>query len=327
MASRTVSRSRPFGSLGLPTVAGPPPTDGVVIYKKDWNDGNVNDGFWGFQNPNAVHTGNVVADNTVSGSGAYSGRFDIPADTGSRQAAEMLGKSGNAGGGSFPDAQRFAIPPNVDDYYFGEFRIDSYDIPDAEICQFNYESINGPPCALHISTYTGLTTQAADKAHMSLCILVNAGENAQTGIYSGNSKIPYYSGLPQGGGFAAHGMPAGLSGPWYMKAVNTMDLNTWYQWVIHIKWTADLNGVVEGWIRTRGETTWQQPVSKSGAFPTAQYGWSFDGTSYTNASSLTSYGSTDKFGCYRAPASTSIHVYHDNWGRATGFGAAAAELS
>jgi hypothetical protein len=103
-------------------------------------------------------------------------------------------------------------------------------------------------------------------------------------------------------------------------------LNVWYELIVHVYWTANLDGVVEAWIRQKGETSFTKVFSHSGGFPTLQWGWNYDHTYQATPSSLATYGTNDKIGAYRGPDANPLKLWQDNFCRATSFSAAASCL-
>ena len=109
-------------------------------------------------------------------------------------------------------------------------------------------------------------------------------------------------------------------GPYYIVPPGGVALNVWYELIVHVYWTTDLDGVVEGWIRQKGETSFTKVFTHTGGFPTLQWG----GPNDVSAGSLTTYGTNDKIGAYRGPEANPLKLWQDAFCRATTFDAAAS---
>ena len=307
-------------SLGSATASSAP--TGVVVaapavssstapmYSKNFDDGLIVSGAWGVQDTSTVadtsgiHRGTAASDNSTSNGGGWSGRFDLPAYTSGRTAAEIL-------------HSRLA-DPGVDDYYSEAFKFNDFNWGDCQnqafsLAQYNYEAVFGSPLALSAQCGTGFGASATSLK--SVYLLVNSGNCSAT------SGCPYYSGTPVGAGYASRGVPD--AGPYYVLAPGNVQLNVWYQVVIHVKWTAGTDGVIEAWIKRKGDANFTKAFSHSGGFPTLQWG----GPNNVSVSSLSSYGTNDKFGAYRGPDANPLKLWQDSFCRAHAFDAAAACLS
>jgi hypothetical protein len=280
------------------------------MYSKNFDDGLILSGSWGVQDTSTVvdtsgiHRGTTAADNSTANNGSWSGRFDLPAYTGGRTAAELL-------------RSRMANP-GTDDYYSEAFKFNDFAWGDCQnqglsLAQYNYEAVAGSPLALAAQCGTGYGASATSLK--SVFVLVNSGNCSAT------TGCPYYSGMPVGGGFASRGMPD--AGPYYVLSPGNVQLNVWYQVVVHVKWTAGTDGVVEAWIRRKGDASFTKAFSHSGGFPTLQWG----GPNNVSVSSLSSYGTNDKFGAYRGPDANPLRLWQDAFCRASTFDSAAACLS
>jgi Polysaccharide lyase len=92
----------------------------------------------------------------------------------------------------------------------------------------------------------------------------------------------------------------------------------WIQMIVHIRWATDSTGVVEGWSRYRGDSTWSKTVTQTGR-PTLQW----------NASTLPNPDGAvgaDKIGAYRGASSTPLSVWLDNYRIGTDFSSVAATM-
>jgi len=306
IASNSAGLATAFSAATAVVSALPAPTDRVT-YGKSFDDGLVVSSGWGAQDnttvadTSGIHRGKITSDNTTSSGGSWSGRFDLPAYTSGRTAAELL-------------HSRMA-DPGVDDYYAQAFQFNDYawgpcDNQGLSLAQYNYEGINGSPLALSAQCGTG--SGATATTLKSVFLLVNSGNCSTT------SGCPYYSGGPVGGGYASRGMPE--PGPYYILSPGNVQLNVWYQVVIHVRWTAGTDGVVEAWIKKKGDSSFTKVFSHSGGFPTLQWG----GSNSTSVGNLSSYGTNDKFGAYRGPDPNPLKLWQDSFCRATSFDAAAS---
>jgi hypothetical protein len=198
-----------------------------------------------------------------------------------------------------------------DDYYAQSFRFGSFNFPSAgnllSLGQYNFQGISSSPFIL--SGYPGNGTTGGVFGVLS------------SGNCSTVPGCPYYSGQPAGGGFAPR--PSGMPGPLWIIPNGSAQTSAWYETIVHIHWTADLDGVVEAWWKPKGATSYTQsfsiqsgvvsPGNPSGAtFPTLQWGlngWSFPASdgAITN----------DKFGAYRGSTSGGLTINQDSFCRAT----------
>jgi hypothetical protein len=305
VGSATAS-SAPTGVVAASDALGPT----GPLYGKSFDDGLIVSSAWGVQDTSTVadtsgiHRGTAASDNSTSNGGSWSGRFDLPAFTGGRTAAEVL-------------HSRLA-DPGVNDYYSEAFKFNDFAWGDCQnqglsLAQYNYEGVAGSPLALAAQCGTGFGTSATSLK--SIFVLVNSGNCSTT------TGCPYYSGMPVGGGFSSRGMPD--TGPYYVLSPGNVQLNVWYQVVIHVKWTAATDGVIEAWIKRKGDASFTKAFSHSGGFPTLQWG----GPNNVSVSSLSSYGTNDKFGAYRGPDANPLRLWQDSFCRSGTFDVAAACLS
>lgn len=281
----------------------PPPPVGDVLASKTWEDGLENSQGFAQQCENiadvaGLHRGTLTTDTSTSDTGSVSGKFVLPTYTGGRTACELL----------------YSRHPNrgTDEYYAQSFKFGDFEWGDCQnqslsLSQLNYQGISGMP--LGLSGQCGKGLGAAFQPLPSLYVLVNSG-NCDSG------SCPFYSGTPVGGGYSSRGMPT--PGPYYLVQPGDVQTGVWYQTVLHVRWTDALDGVIEGWIKKKGEPTFVRKFSYSGGFPTLQWGkgWSFP----ANDGSTTN----DKIGAYRGPDAAPTTIWQDSFCRATTFEAAAA---
>lgn len=235
--------------------------------------------FWGgAQCTNyGVHVnGNLYIETDSVAKGLFSARFDLPAAN-SYNSCELL---------------RGRTIAMDDEWYSMEIRFPSdWAEPSStgwglEMAQLNFQSIWGTPVGVVAhSNYVDLILNAG------LCYPPK----------SGNPSCQYSSGI--GGNLPEqHIIPTSAFSP-----------GTWHQLLIHVKWTNGNDGIIEGFHRLRGETTWTRTASLSG-YPTLQRT-----SSYTP---VASDRTVDKIGAYRGRASFPLSVWQDNFCQATTMAAA-----
>jgi hypothetical protein len=282
-----------------------------LVFEKQWEDGLKNSQGWGAQDVSSYpdttgnHWGTINPDSSTADKGSLSGRWDLPAYTGGTTSAEML------------HARR--ADPGVHDYYaqavrFSDFNWGNCQQQPLSLAQYNFQGINGSPVALSGQCGTGYG--AGFQPNPSLYLLVCSGLVPATG------PCPYYTGTPVGGGYSCRNMPSGTCGPLYLVPPGQVALNIWYEVIVHVYWTANLDGVVEGWVRKKGDASFTKVFSHSGGFPTLQWG----GPNGISLSQLSNYGTNDKIGAYRGPNANPLKLWQDNFCRATTFSAAASCL-
>jgi hypothetical protein len=273
-------------------------TSGSVLYKADFDDGANPPTGWSKQcdNLNDPARGTLTLDGSVYSSASYSGRFNLSA---TQNACELL-------------HSRLAGNHN-DDYYAFGVNFDPViwnQIGDpTSLNQFDYEGINGSPLAM-----------AVGKDFVD--ITINSGKCPPDNPYTG---CPYFSGS-WNGGYTTR--PAGMPGPLRAVPKGQLTLGVWHQFIVHVYWTTDLNGVVQVWHREKGQTSWTKTVDigpAQFAFPTLQWGTNFLG--YTvSPENISNYGTNDKFGMYTG-VGTAHRYWFDDWCRGTTFDAATHCLS
>ena len=105
--------------------------------------------------------------------------------------------------------------------------------------------------------------------------------NGKTSIYvlaiGGHRLSPeYYSGTPVGGGYLT-ATRGGLARRVYRVDPGTLQTGVWYEFIVHLYNTIDTDGVVEGWARIKGQTSWTRKFSVRGGFPTFRWDDSWRG--------------------------------------------------
>jgi hypothetical protein len=154
------------------------------------------------------------------------------------------------------------------------------------LAQLNFENIwSSPVSVIAHGNYVDLVLNAG------LC----------TGLKSGNPGCQYTSGM---GGNVPRQQ---LIPTWAFST------RTWHQLLIHVKWTNGGDGVVEGFHRLRGETTWTKTAMLSG-YPTLQRTGDY--------TPVASDPTVDKIGAYRGMASFPLSIWQDNFCQATSMAAA-----
>jgi hypothetical protein len=284
-----------------------PPLPGAVLYNRTFEDDVLDSGGWGHQdwhticgydpcytNSNTIRRGEL----TLSGgadTGSYAVETTLPAESTARSTGAQMIRSRH------PDI-------GTHDWYAVAMKFDS-----------NFQIVTEQPANLFSVNYQDPNGTGIDASTV----------NGKTSVYvlaiGGHRLSPeYYSGTPVGGGYAPR--PAGVwPGVLYLVEPGTLQTGVWYEFILHLYNTIDTDGVVEGWARIKGQTTWTRKFSVSGGFPT--FRWD-DSGGWSRSSILTNTPTTsDKFGFYAGSASFTRSVWHDNFTRASSFGAAAAAFS
>jgi hypothetical protein len=188
--------------------------------------------------------------------------------------------------------------------------------------QVGYQWINAAPIIV-----------SADDLNDSVFVIVASGACAVGPL---NDNCQYYSGQPIKMDFSPKNMP----GPLYIIPPGKLQRGVWHEIVYHVYWTPDANGIVEGWWRVKGETSFTKTLSigppgqgyaVSANFPTLQTGTNDTGQVITRdrlaANDPTIKDSQDKFGQYiwggaRSADAGYADAWFDSWCRATSFEAA-----
>ena len=158
------------------------------------------------------------------------------------------------------------------------------------LAQFNYERIWGTPVGV--------------AAHSNFVELdLNSGLCAP--LTSGNPSCQYTSGI------------SGNLAPRAIIPPSAFSTGVWHQLLIHVRWTNGNDGILEGFHRLRGQTTWTRTASFRG-YPTLQRT-----SSYTPSAADRT---VDKIGAYRGSAGFPLSVWHSTFCQATSMSAAASCL-
>ena len=223
-----------------------------------------------------ITRGNFYASSDASAKGHSSGRFDLPAAS-VNNACELL---------------RGRTVAMDDEWYAMEVKFPSgWSEPSPaewgmSLAQFNFENIWGSPLSL--------------TAHSNY-VDVNLNSGMCTSFTARNPSCQYSSGI-QGNVPRQHILPS-----------SAFSVAAWHQFLIHVRWTNSNDGIVEGFHRTRGQTTWTETASLRG-YPTLQRTSSF--TPSANDRTV------DKIGAYRGAASFPVSIWLDNFCQATSRSAA-----
>ena len=265
----------------------PPAPFGPITFTGDFETGDISPWQstpWGgaqclnygvASNPDIARGNLYVVTDTVAG-GTYSGRFDLPASP-TRNACELL---------------RGRTIAMDDEWYSMEIRLPSdWQEPSPagwglSLAQLNFQNIWGTPVSVIAhSNYVDLILNAG------LCVDAK----------SGNPSCQYSSGI--GGNLPSQ----------HVIPTTAFSTGSWHQLLIHVKWTNGNDGVLEGFHRLRGETTWTRTAALSG-FPTLQRT-----STYTP---VASDRTVDKIGAYRGRASFPLSIWQNNFCQATSMAAA-----
>jgi hypothetical protein len=269
----------------------------------------IDSGGWSHQSADQFSTNpfNGIMYGTISiGSNADSGgkaaNLFLPSFTGGHQGVEMLHSRTVKNGSD----EWFAIALYFPSSYAASMtNANGTTLVSGPTCP-NYYSVNGCMENLGVS-------------NNSIYVLVNSGACPASGVSPG---CPYYSGSPN-----FPGVCRGFTSctPRYVVPPGNLTANVWHEVILHIYYTLDNTGVVQAWHRLKGQAGWTKAVDMAGGFPTLQTGPTSFGQTVT-ASNINGWPSTDQFGGYRPPASTTSTWSVDNWCRASSFNAAASCL-
>jgi hypothetical protein len=251
-----------------------------ILYRENWEKGRLDTTQWGAQcnnltEPNFATRGLFTVQRAVTGQGHWAARFDLPADLGRSTACEVIHDR--------------TMDLGTDDYFsFQLYFPRNWREPGGVfwglvVAQFNYEAITGPPVGL-----------AAHRNYVNLLVASGYFDGSATQWRSGN-------------GIARGNLPRMYAIPRPLK------LEVWHQLIVHVRWSAEMDGAVDVWHRVRGQKHWKKTVHFRG-YPTVQ--WSRDRAATSNS------GTTDKIGAYRGKSSFPISVFNDGFCRALNFTAA-----
>jgi hypothetical protein len=251
-----------------------------ILYRENWENGRLDTTQWGAQcnnltEPNFATRGSYTVQQTTVGQGRWAARFDLPADATKPTACEVIHDR--------------TLDLGRDDYYALALRFPkNWREPSGVfwglvIAQFNYEGITGPPVGL-----------AAHGNYVNLIVGSGFFDGVATRWYTGN-------------GIGRGNLPRLFAIPRPLKR------EVWHQLVIHVRWSAGMDGEVDVKHRIRGQNRWKQTVRLRGV-PTVQ--WS------RTRPALSALGTTDKIGAYRAQSSFPISLVNDGFCRAGSFRAA-----
>jgi hypothetical protein len=253
---------------------------GSILYRENWEEGGLNTREWGAQcnnltEPNFATRGSFTVQRRTTGGGRWAARFDLPSDSAKPTACEVLHDR--------------TLDLGTDDYYAlqlyfpKDWKEPSGTFWGLIIAQFNYEGITGPPVGL-----------AAHGKYVNLLVGSGFFDGTNTQWRSGN-------------GVARGNLPRMYAIPRPLK------LRVWHELIVHVRWSAGMDGIVDVRHRVRGQRRWKTTVRFHG-YPTVQW-------SRTRAA-ISSSGTTDKIGAYRSQASFPIAILNDGFCRASSLRAA-----
>lgn len=251
-----------------------------ILYRQNWEKGVLDTSQWGAQcnnltRPTFATRGSFTPQQAIVGQGRWAARFDLPADSAKPTACEVLHSR--------------TLDLGTHDYYALELYFPKdWKEPSGIfwgliVAQLNYQGITGPPVGL-----------AAHANYVNLLVGSGYFDGARTRWYTGN-------GIGRGNLPRMYAIPRPL-----MRGV-------WHQLIVHVRWSAGMDGAVDVLHRIRGRKRWERTARLRG-YPTVQW-------SQTRAAT-SDMGTTDKIGAYRAQSSFSISIWNDSFCRATSFRAA-----
>jgi hypothetical protein len=252
----------------------------AIRYRENWERGALDAGQWVAQcnnltEPNFATRGSFTVQQAIVGQGRWAARFDLPADSAKPSACEVIhDRTLDLG---THDYYALAL------YFPKDWREPSGVFWGLALAQFNYEGITGAPVGL-----------AAHGNYVNLIVGSGYFDGYRTQWYTGN-------------GIARGNLPKLYAIPRPLKR------GVWHQLIIHVRWSARMDGAVDVFHRIRGQRRWKRTARLRG-YPTVQ--WS------QTRPAATGLGTTDKIGAYRAQASFPISILNDGFCRATSFRAA-----
>jgi Polysaccharide lyase len=285
----TTGNARPAETPnGVRPNAGRPQT-GALVFKGDFENGNLSQWTWGAQCANTgvpsdalAFRGTISVQSAIVGQGKYGARIDLPAAPTDKTACEALSKR--------------SIGLGRHDYYGMMVRFPrSWREPSRlgwglSIAQLNFQNIWGAPVML-----------AAHANHIGVVLQSGLCKS----VFTSRPGCAYSSG-PGGNVRRLVAVPRPLA------------LDAWHELIVHVHWATDSKGVLEVWHRLKGGD-WKKTVTLRG-YPTVQ--WTADRGRRAVARSVTS----DKIGAYRGGANFPLTIWHDGFVRSRSFAATAAAL-
>jgi hypothetical protein len=271
----------------------------VILFSGNWETGDISQ--WGgaqCANTGVPHdtyaqrgTINIATD--VVAQGSYGARFDLP-----------YGET-NANGEDKPSAcealRGRTLGLGTDDFYALDVRFppDWREPSEAfwglSLAQFDYQGYAGAP--------VGMFAHAED-----VNLGIESGHCAPNRV--GTNECQYNTGND-------YGEEGSLHKTLHIIPRGTHLAGMWEQFIVHVHHATDSSGVVEGWWRPRGTSTWTRTVDLTG-YPTVQWG--------AVGPPPPSNGTIDKIGAYRGPSTFPISIWEDGFCDATSFAAAASCL-
>jgi hypothetical protein len=261
-----------------------PLSTGSVSFTGDWETGNISQWTWGAQCSNVGDSNTLGQPNRGTlnlvtspvAQGTYAAKIDLPAYNGGNACETLRKRTLNLGSDDY-----YGI-----DYYFP----DNWQEPSSAgwgmgIAQFNYQLVWGTPVGLFAhGDHVRLVTQSG---YCNDYLSANPGCTYSSGV---GGNLPEAAVVPRG------------------KLVR----GRWIQIVVHVRWSKDGTGVVEGWYRYRGDAAWNKTVDQRG-YPTVQ--WS------SSQPAPTDQVTSDKVGAYRGAATFPLSIWNDNFRVGSSFSA------
>jgi hypothetical protein len=154
--------------------------------------------------------------------------------------------------------------------------------------------------------------------HPAITMILQSGECQQRNLW-----CPIYSGLITGAGYSPRGLPPDVDAPFVVIPPGSITRGVWYQYLVHVHWSTNNDGLVEAWYRPRGGS-WIRSVSPQTGFPTLSWGWNANQGVWISKESVNGRRSSAKFGYYNPNPLTPQTLYWDHVCEATTFEAAAS---
>jgi Polysaccharide lyase len=267
-----------------------PARRGVILFKGDFEPGDVSQWNWGAQCANtgvpssgSSVRGTITVQSEIVAQGKYAARIDLPGAS-VYTACETL--------------TRRRIGVGTNDYYGMMVRFPTvWQKPSPSnnglvIAQLNFQNIWGSPVSLR-----------AHADHVALTL----SSGLCNSVFTSKPGCAYSSG------------PGGNVKP--MLAVSApLALGVWHQLIIHVRWATDSSGVLEVWHRLKGSGNWRKTVVRRGN-PTLQWTRKVGRRRIANATTA------DKIGAYRGHSTFPLAIWHDGFVRTRSFAATAAALA
>jgi len=282
------------------------------MYRKTFEDGLIASEGWGAQCDNIpgpwgdIYRGSVQVDSSTSFAGSRHGNFYMPTNTGTSRVGCGLIRSKY-------------VRERTHEYFSQAVMFPA---------GFDARALNDPYRAVGVSQdyqYYGYPAGGnlpimADHAYGSpdpaVTLVAHTGECK-------NMTCPMHSGLLSGGGYSSRGMPPGQDGPYVIIPPDKITRGVWYQYLVHVYWSTNNDGLVEAWYRPKGGS-WIHSVTPKTGFPTLSWGQDANTGTWISKESVDGRRSSAKFGYYNPNPLTAQTVHWDQVCEATTFEAAAS---